>query len=286
MGILFPRRHSNHRRSWLSGCGVRLVIAAVIAGISVFSYLRLRNVNPITGQTQYVSLSVQEEIALGLNAAPAMAAQFGGLTQDQELRLKVDDIGNRLVSQSDASKSEYRFAFHALADPETVNAFALPGGQIFITQGLLSRFTTDGQIAGVLGHEVGHVIHRHSAELMAKSKLLQGLTGAAIIAATDPSNPSTYNSAMVAQLVAQMINMKYGRDDELEADRWGVKNMAEAGYDPRAMIQVMEVLQSASGGSGQPEFMSTHPDPGRRIEQIKQAIRDLYPQGVPEGLEP
>lgn len=286
MGIFSPRRDSyGPRRSPLSGCGLRLVIALILAGVSLYSYWKLRSPNPVTGQIQHVSLSVEEEIALGLNAAPALAAQFGGLTQDQELRLKVDEIGRRLVERTDASKSTYRFAFHALADQELVNAFALPGGQIFITQALLSRLNSDSQIAGVLGHEIAHVIHRHSAEQLAKSQLLQGLTGAAIIAATDPSDPRTYNSAMVAQLVAQMINMKYGRDDELESDRWGVKLMVQAGYDPRAMIDVMKVLQEATGGRGGPEFMSTHPNPERRIERIEEAIRELYPEGLPPDLE-
>ena len=105
----------------LSGCGVRLLIALIIAGISLFSYWRMRSPNPITGQMQHVNLTVDEEIALGLNAAAAMAAQFGGQTSDQELRLKVDDIGQRIVARSDASKGTYRFAFHALADSNTIN---------------------------------------------------------------------------------------------------------------------------------------------------------------------
>jgi predicted Zn-dependent protease len=287
MGILFPRRSSSdgYQRSPLSGCSMRIIIALVIAGISLFTYWKARSPNPVTGQMQHVNLTVDEEIALGLNAAAAMAAQFGGLTPDQDARLKVDDIGQRILTRSDASKAPYQFAFNALADPNTVNAFALPGGQVFITQALLSRLSTDGQIAGVLSHEIGHVIARHSAQQLAKSQLLQGLTGAAVIAATDPNNPSTYNNGMVAQLVAQMIGMKYSRSDELDADHWGVKLMAQAGYDPRSMVEVMKVLEQAGGGGRQPEFMSTHPDPGNRIEKIERAIKDLYPNGLPEGLE-
>src|SRR5262245_35382532 len=225
MGILFPSRDPYGQRSMLPGCSVRLLIALVIAGISLFSYWRTRSPNPITGQMQHVNLTVDQEIALGLNAAPAMAAQFGGQTSDQELRLKVDDIGQRIVSRSDASKGKYRFAFHALADTNTVNAFALPGGQVFITQALLSRLKTDGQIAGVLGHETGHVLGRHSAQQLAKSQLLKGLTGAAAVAATDPNNPRTYSNSMLASMVAQLIGLKYGREDELDADRWGVMLM-------------------------------------------------------------
>jgi predicted Zn-dependent protease len=285
MGILFPNRNSSGRSS-MSSCSLRMAIALAIAGFSLFSYWKMRSPNPVTGQIQHVNLSTDEEIALGLNAAPEMAAQFGGLSQDQDARLRVDEIGQHIVAGSEAHKAPYRYAFHALADATTVNAFALPGGQIFITQALLSRLSTDGQIAGVLGHETGHVISRHSAEHLAKSQLMQGLTIGAVIASTDPNNPRTYNNGMLVALVGQMINLKYSRDDELEADRWGVKLMGEAGYDPRSMIDVMKILEQASGTQGRgPDFMSSHPNPGRRIEHIEQAIKEFYPNGVPDGLK-
>ena len=90
---------------------------------------------------------------------------------------------------------------------------------------------------------------------------------------------------MIAQAVSSLVNMKYGRDDELESDRLGVRFMAQAGYDPRAMVGVMEVLRSAGGKGGTPEFFSTHPNPDNRIERIKQAIKAEFPNGVPNGLE-
>src|SRR5690606_26163857 len=141
------------------------------------------------------------------------------------------------------------------------NAFALPGGQVFITAALLSRLRSEGQVAGVLGHEIGHVVARHGAEHMAKARLTQGLTGAAVLATYDPSDPSSRGSAAVAALIGQMVNMRFGREDELESDRLGVRFMAEAGYDPRSMVEVMKVLQEAAGGGRQPEFFSTHPNP-------------------------
>jgi predicted Zn-dependent protease len=214
-----------------------------------------------------------------------MAEQFGGLDPDQKVQALVDQIGGKLINSTAAKDTEYQFEFNALADDQTINAFALPGGPIFITAALLSRLETEGQLAGVLAHEVGHVVARHSAEHIAKAQLTQGLTGAAVIAAADPDNPnSAQRAAAVAAIVGQMINMKYGRDDELESDRLGVRFMAEAGYDPRSMIRVMEILAQASGGGRQPEFFSTHPNPERRIERIQAAIQEQFPDGLPEGL--
>jgi predicted Zn-dependent protease len=150
----------------------------------------------------------------------------------------------------------------------------------------LSRLETEGQLAGVLAHEIGHVVARHSAEHIAKARLTEGLTGAAVIAVYDPENPSSQHTAQVALLIGQLVNLKFGRDDELESDRLGVRFMAEAEYDPRSLIRVMEILAEAGGPSRQPEFFSTHPNPENRVENIQQAIAAEFPNGVPEGLTP
>jgi predicted Zn-dependent protease len=172
-----------------------------------------------------------------------------------------------------------------LNDPETINAFALPGGQVFITEGLLRRLKTDGQLAGVLGHEIGHVVARHGAEHIAKEQLTQGLTGAAVLATYDPSDPSSRGSAAVAAVIGQLVTMRFGRQDELEADRLGVRFSSEATYDPRSMIELMKILEESSKGNQPPEFFSTHPNPENRIQRIQAAIQEQYPNGVPAGLE-
>jgi predicted Zn-dependent protease len=268
----------------MGGAG-RWIIALIIVIISVVTYCSSSAFNPITGEEQYVSLSVDQEITLGLQSAPQMAAEFGGLHPDQQLQAAVSEMGQRIVAQSDASQTEYQFEFKVLADEQTINAFALPGGPIFITAGLLNRLETEGQLAGVLGHEIGHVVARHAAEHIAKAQLTEGLSGAAVIAASDPDNPgSGQQAAAVAAVVGNLINMRYGREDELESDQLGVRFMASAGYDPRSMINVMEILAEAGGGGGQPEFFSTHPNPDRRVERIQAAIQEEFPNGVPEGL--
>jgi predicted Zn-dependent protease len=215
-----------------------------------------------------------------------MKQQFGGDDPDPQLQALVDQIGDEIVQSSAANKSPYQFEFHLLGDRETINAFALPGGQVFITRALLEKLKTRGQRAGVLGHEIGHVVARHGAEHMAKAKLTQGLTGAAVMATYDPDNPGSANAAMIAQMIGGLVNLKYGRDDEIESDKLGVRFLAESNYDPRAMIEVMNVLKQAAGRGKTPEFFSSHPNPDNRIERIQQAIKEQFPNGLPNGLRP
>ncbi len=262
---------------------IRALIAVALALFTFVSYLMKGDKNPITGEKQRVGMSVEQEIALGINSRSEMAAQHGGLHHDPEARADVQRTGNQLVSAFEqdlarTGKSDpYQYEFHLLADDQTVNAFALPGGQVFITYALYSQLQTKGQLAGVLGHEVGHVISRHSAQRIAKMQLTQGLAGAAGVAGGDR------NSAQIAAMVGNLVNMKYGRSDELEADMWGIKLNVLAGYDPRAMLGVMEILEK-SGGGNQPEILSTHPKPANRKGYIEDVIREVFPQGVPEGL--
>ena len=161
-------RYSTRRRGLPIG---RLLIAAIIVILSLVTYFGTRQDNPVTGEAQYIDISVDQEIALGLQAAPEMAAQFGGLDQDPAAQELVDEIGEGIVNGSPAGRSPYEFEFHLLDDGQTINAFALPGGQIFITRGLLEALKTEGELAAVLGHEVGHVVGRHSAEQLAKARL-------------------------------------------------------------------------------------------------------------------
>lgn len=283
------RRSPYGGRSAASGClargGGRLIIAAIIAGIAIVTYVSSRAPNPVTGEAQYVDLTPEQEIALGLRSAPELADQYGGLHPDAAAQALVDRVGHALLAG--VENSPYPFEFHLLADGETINAFALPGGQVFITAGLYQRLESEGQLAGVMAHEIGHVLERHGAQQLATQKLTLGLTGAVGVAATDPNSPvDPRQAAAVAAVIGQVINMKYGRDDELESDRWGVRLLGEAGYDPRSMIRVMQILAEASGSRAQPEFFSTHPNPENRIARIEAAIREAFPNGVPEGLKP
>ena len=277
-GFNSPMRRMGPRRGGAKG--LRLIIALFMVGAALVSYLGSSEYNPVTGEKQHVALAPHQEIALGLRAAPSMVQQHGGLYADEAAQRLVDRVGIALVQNSVAGQTDWEFDFHLLADASVVNAFALPGGQCFITYALYSQLESEGQLAGVMGHEIGHVVARHGSQRLAKSKLTQGLTGAVAVAAENASQ------AMVAQMVGQMLNMKYGREDELESDMLGVRFMVDAGYDPRSMTGVMRILEKAAGGKKPPEFMSTHPDPGNRVERIEAAVREIFPNGVPEGLRP
>jgi predicted Zn-dependent protease len=256
----------------MSGCQGRLLIALLIAGFAVFQFYTSTNVekNPFTGREQRLAMNPQEEIQLGLASAPEMAGMHGGLSPDARAREVVSRVGQKLVTDTDADETEYKYNFHLLADRKTVNAFALPGGQIFITEALFRLLGTEDELAGVLGHEIGHVVGRHSSEQIAKSKLFSGLTMAAVMATSDGQG---HGNAQLAQMINQVVTTKYGREDELESDKLGVKFLIQSGYKPEALIRVMEILKEASGGgSGAPEFMSTHPAPENRIERIKEEI--------------
>ena len=271
------RQRLTPRSGRSQGCSVsgRLLIGLAVAALAIISYSGAKQINPVTGEEQHISISREQEVALGLQATPELTQQYGGLYDDQELQDYLDELGLRLVSDSFASRSDYPFDFHLLDDFDTVNAFALPGGQVFITAALMQRLENEDQLAGLLSHEIVHVIGRHSAEQMAKQELTQGLTGAVVLATYDPYDPSTQHTAQVALLIGQLVNMKYGRADELEADGWGVCIMDQAGYDPNEMLRVMEILEEASSGGQPPEFFSTHPSPDNRMENIRLAIANL-----------
>ena len=222
--------------------------------------------NAITGEEQHIDISVEEEIAIGIQSAPEMARRHGGLAQSQEDQNLVDQVGRKLVERSVAKQTNYQYDFHLLADPNTVNAFALPGGQIFITRALYTRLENIDQLAGVLGHEIGHVVARHSAERISQQRLAEGLTGAAVI------GTGGGGGGQLASVIANVVSMSYGREQELESDELGVRFMLEAGYDAEALVGVMDILEAASGGARQPEFSSTHPSPDNRRQRIREAI--------------
>ena len=250
---------------------LRLLIGVAVVLFGVVKYCASGETNPYTGETQFIDISPKEEIAMGLQSVPAMIQEYGGLYSDEGAQALVDKVGQQLVSTTVARETPYQYDFHLLADPNTINAFALPGGQCFITYALFSKLKSEDQLAGILGHEIGHVIGRHSAERIAK----QGLTNSIITGvAVGSDSPAAAQSAAA---ISSMINMKYGREDELESDDLGVRFMIKAGYNPEEMIEVMQILKQAAGPNRTPEFQSTHPDPENRIEKIRESI--AYYQG-------
>ncbi len=263
-------------------------------GLVVFAFIKyqsstVKQENPFTGaQVTVQDMSPEEETALGLQSVPQMAQQFGGVVRDALIRNKINQVGQRLLAAKERiidkrgtqdTDFDYEFQFHVLADNKTINAFALPGGQVFITMALLSRLPNEDAVAGVLGHEIGHVLARHSMQQMAKSGLLSGLVNAAVIATSN----GTGNSSHIAQMVGQVVQTKYGREHESESDRIGIQLLLEAGYKPEELLSVMKVLAEGMGSARPPEILSSHPFPETRAKDIEIYI-DFFRKNGSEAL--
>jgi predicted Zn-dependent protease len=247
------------RGSWK----IRIFIGLVIVAFALVQRCNNKEENPYTGRVQNINMSADQEIAIGLQSAPEIAQQHGGLYPDERFQTLVDAVGSRLVNNSIARETPYQYEFHLLADDRTINAFALPGGQIFITYALFKQLN-ESQLAGVLGHEIGHVIGRHSAERIAETNFWKTVAMGASVGA---------DAGSIVSGIGQNTLLTNGRGDELESDDLGVLFMIQSGYEPEEMIQVMKILKQAAGPDRVPEFQSTHPDPDNRIEKIRQAIK-------------
>jgi len=246
------------RGSWK----IRILIGLAIVAFAFIQRCNNKEENPYTGRVQNINMSAEQEIAIGLQSAPEVAQQHGGLYPDERMQAFVDAVGQKLVRNSIARETPYQYDFHLLADDRAINAFALPGGQCFITYALFKQLN-EAQLAGVMGHEIGHVIGRHSAERIAESSFWQTLTMGASVGG---------DMGGLVQGIGQNTLLTNGRGDELESDDLGVLLMIQSGYDPYEMIEVMKILKAAAGPNRVPEFQSTHPDPENRIGRIKEAI--------------
>ncbi len=282
------RRQPQYGQRPGSGLAGRLILALLIALAGLFMYWSNVQENPITGERQHVSMSPSQEISLGLQSAPQMSREMGGELPATDPRAQaVKKIGDYLVNNTTAKKGPWKFQFHLLADQNTVNAFALPGGQIFITLGLYNALQNEAQLAGVLGHEMGHVIERHTSEQMAKNQLGQFLVYAFSTGVGDSGQGYAMSPTMIAQFVNQMVQLRYGRKDESESDIWGIKILSQVGYNPYAMIEVMKVLKAATKGKegGQvAEIFQSHPNPDLRMQDIAEYLKaNPPPPGLKDG---
>jgi len=229
------------------------------------------SVNPATGKRQLTLISEQQEVALGLDEAKKAIAQYGRYPDD-ELQEYVSELGLRLAAASE--RPDLPWGFTVVDDP-VVNAFALPGGQIFVTRGILAHFNSEAELASVLGHEIGHVTGRHSVEQMSTAQLANLGLGVAMIASEDVRP----YAGMAAQGL-QLMFLKFSRDDESESDMLGLRYMTNVGYDPNEMPKMFVTLDriSATQGGGRiPVWASTHPNPDRREEVTYERIGTLPP---------
>jgi predicted Zn-dependent protease len=225
--------------------------------------------NPVTGKRQLSLVSEKDEIALGQEAA-GQVEQSMGVYGDPKVQAYVSSIGMRLAKASERPNLPWRFV--VLDDP-TVNAFALPGGPIFVTRGILTHLGSEAELASVLGHEIGHVTARHSVQQLSKAQLAQLGLGLGMIFSED-----LRSMGQVAGAGLQLLFLKFGRDAERQSDQLGFRYMVANGYDPREMDDVFVTLEraSASEGAGRvPEWMATHPDPGNRAETARKRAEEV-----------
>lgn len=263
-------------------------LLAIGLTILAFSVLIGCTTNPVTGRKSFMLLSWQDEIALGAEAAPQFTSQFGGQVGTPRANDYVSRVGMSLTKVVEPSVPPLEWEF-TLLDSDVINAFALPGGKVFITRGLAEKLDNEAQLAGVLGHEIGHVTARHGNQRISKQMGFNLImTGAAIAVGTadDNSDFRKYGQIAVPALAigGNVVMLKYGREEELEADMLGMRYMSRAKYNPRGQLQVMQILERESKGSKPPELLSTHPYPETRIKRIRQMLQADYAftQGNPD----
>jgi predicted Zn-dependent protease len=246
-----------HTLRWKAAGVLTLTLALLAPGCST---------NPATGKSQLAFIGEQQEVAMGKEADQQIVSQLG-LYPDDELQAYVNRLGQELARGSE--RPNLPWTFRVVDDP-VVNAFALPGGYIYVTRGLLGHLTSEAELVAVLGHEIGHVTGRHSVEQMSKQQLAQvGLIAGAI------ASPTFARYADLAQTGLGLMFLKYGRDDEREADSLGLRYLLRENYDPREMPKVFETLgrvSSQQGGGRVPGWLSTHPAPENRVARISQEI--------------
>ena len=227
-------------------------------------------VNPATGKRQIMLVSEAQELALGRESDPAIAQQMG-LYGGEELQQYVNGVGQKLASVSERPQLEWTFR---VVDDPAVNAFALPGGFIYITRGILAHLNSEAELATVMGHEIGHVTARHGASQMSKAQLAQ--VGLGLGTVLGPSWARSL-SGLAGQGVGLMF-LKFGRDDERQADELGLRYLVKSGYDARPAPGVFDILEqvgAASGGERVPGWMSTHPAPENREASLASQVAAL-----------
>lgn len=236
--------------------------------------------NPATGKQSFTLYTWEQEKQMGAEAAAGLAEQFGGEVDDVIPSQYVREVGMKLVAGIESGVPDLDWEF-TLLNTDVINAFALPGGKVFFTRGLAEKLESEAAMAGVLGHEIGHVTARHGNQRISKQiGFTAVLSGVAIVVGTSDSDSNTRKYGQIAvpalAIGGNVVLLKYGRNAESEADMLGMRYMERAGYSPIGQLRVMEVLLESSNGQRQPEWLSTHPYPESRIEDIHELLSGKY----------
>ena len=223
-------------------------------------------VNPITGEEHFMLISEEQDIEIGRGYAPEIEKQMGGRIANESLQDYVDSVGQRIARVSHRPDLEYHFV---ALEHKSVNAFALPGGYVFITKGMLEKLTTEAQLAGILAHETTHIVARHASAAMSRE------IGIGILLSAVTPEKTPQGALVAADLARKILGLRYSRKDEREADFGGLDYMVWAGYNPYGMVETMQMLQDQH--EDRPvDFLSTHPSPQNRMAYLNQNIQTRY----------
>ena len=237
-----------------------LMVFSIIA-IVLFSSCAI---NPVTGRRQLMFMTENQEISMGREYDPRIISAFG-LYENVPLLELIEKKGQEMAEISHRPELQYHFR---ILDSPVINAFAVPGGYIYFTRGILAQFNNEAEMIGVLGHEMGHITARHSVSRHSKQQLGQLLLIGGMIASEDFAKYGQYAMAGM-----ELLFLKFSRDDERQSDRLGVEYSSKIGYDAREMANFFDVLikmNLAEERAGIPNFLSTHPDPGNRYTDVRQ----------------
>lgn len=233
----------------------------IVVCVMLFSYLAGCATNPVTGKSELQILGQDWEASAGREAAAEVEKEFPSSNINPQLQSYVSSVGQKIAAVSHTPQLNFSFK---VIDHNSVNAFALPGGYIFITTGMLKELNTEAQLAGICAHEAIHVTARHAAARISQQTVVNSLF-------TLVSSEKTAGAVQIGRIVNNLAQLSFSRKDEREADLYGLDYLVKAGYTPFGMMETMEILQRQSG-SRPIEFLSTHPNPENRIGLIQADI--------------
>ncbi len=253
-----------------------LVLLVLLSGVAMTGC----SVNPATGKRITTMYSWEWEKNVGAQAANGLTEQFGGEVDDVIPSQYVRQVGMKLVAGIEEGVPDLDWEF-TLLNSDVINAFALPGGKVFFTRGLAEKLDSEAAMAGVLGHEIGHVTGRHGNQRMTKQFGLNAAVGIGSIlvgSSKSDSDLRKYGRVVIPSVAigGNVLMLSYGRNHETESDLLGIRYMVRAGYNPIGQLHVMQVLNEQAKGPRQPEWLATHPHPASRISDIQELINTQF----------
>ena len=271
-------------RMRMSCTGLTLRHCGVVVAVGLLVLASACATNPVTGKREFVLISEADELEMGRQADAEIQQQMG-VYEDFAIQEYVEEIGYSLAAVSHRSELDWHFT---VVDSPAINAFALPGGYIYLTRGIMAYLSDEAELAGVLGHEIGHVTARHSVQAITRAQGAQyGLVLGQIFVPPMRSNPYTGGVGDLAGSGLGLLFLKFGRDDEIQADRLGAEYALGGGWHPQGVADMLSTLarvNTVSDRRGVPNWLSTHPDPEARVAEVGPIVSEMLAAADPAVL--